>query len=128
MTALLDTHALLWFLAGSSKLSLRALAFIRDPQSVILVSPAALWEISIKDALGKLRLPEPFEDLFPSRIEASGILILPILVPHLHQHRCLPFHHHDPFDRLMIAQALADDLTLISCDPEFAAYGVRLLW
>lgn len=128
MNVLLDAHALLWFLSGSSRLSARALACIQDTQNTIFVSPATLWEIGIKDSLGKLTLPEPFEQLFPARLEASGILILPILVPHLHQHRNLPPHHHDPFDRLVIAQALAEDMTLVSCDDEFPAYGVKLLW
>lgn len=76
----------------------------------------------------KLTLPVPFEQLFPARLEADNILPLPILMPHLHQHRRLPAHHHDPFDRLIIAQALAEDMTLISRDPAFPAYGVKLLW
>ena len=128
MKAILDAHALLWFFGGSSRLSAKALACIHDPQNTLFVSPATLWEISIKDALGKLTLPEPFEQLFPARLDASNILMLPILVPHLHTHRRLPFHHHDPFDRLLIAQALAEDLTIVSCDAEFSAYGVQLLW
>lgn len=128
MNLLLDAHALLWFLAGSSRLSGKALAGIQDTRNTIFVSPATLWEIGIKDALGKLSLPEPFEKLFPSRLEASNILIVPILVPHLHVHRSLPFHHHDPFDRLVIAQALAEDFTVVSCDTEFPLYGVKLLW
>ena len=128
MKALLDTHALQWFLSGSEKLSPAALSFIQDSQNTLFVSPAALWEISIQDALGKLTLPQAFDQLFPSRLEASGILILPILIPHLQMHRHLPPHHHDPFDRLIIAQSLAEDLTLISCDSHFPAYGVKLLW
>ena len=78
--------------------------------------------------MGKLTLPAPFEELFPARLDVEGILILPILLPHLHQHRRLPHYHPDPFDRLIIAQALAEDLTVISRDPEFPAYGVKLLW
>jgi PIN domain nuclease of toxin-antitoxin system len=126
MKVLLDAHALLWFLAGSSQLSSKALACIQNAANTIFVSPATLWEIGIKDSLGKLTLPLPFDQLFPDRLDASNILILPILVPHLHEHRRLPFHHNDPFDRLVIAQALVEDLTLISCDSEFAAYGVKL--
>jgi PIN domain nuclease of toxin-antitoxin system len=114
--------------AGNKRLSSKALAFMQQRANVLFVSPATLWEISIKDALGKLTLPEPFEQLFPARLDADGILTLPILVPHLHQHRRLPHHHHDPFDRLVIAQALAEDLTIVSCDSEFPAYGVKLLW
>lgn len=91
MNALLDAHALLWFLAGSDRLSAKALACIQDSENTIFVSPVTLWEISIKDSLGKLTLPEPFAQLFPARLEASGMLTLPILMPHLHQHRALPF-------------------------------------
>lgn len=128
MKMLLDAHALLWFFAGSDRLSAKALAQIQDTQNLIFVSAATLWEISIKDSLGKLFLPEPFEQLFPERLAASNILMLPILVTHLHMHRKLPFHHYDPFDRLVIAQAMAEDLTLVSCDTDFPAYGVKLLW
>jgi PIN domain nuclease of toxin-antitoxin system len=128
MKVLLDAHALLWFLAGSTQLSAKALACIQDTTNTVFVSPSTLWEIGIKDSLGKLSLPLPFDHLFPDRLDASNILILPILVQHLHLHRRLPFHHNDPFDRLLIAQGLVEDLTLVSCDSEFAAYGVRLLW
>lgn len=128
MNVLLDAHALLWYLAGSSHLSTAALAAIQDPANTLFVSPATLWEIGIKDSLGKLTLPEPFEKLFPARLDADGIMLLPLLMPHLQQHRHLPLHHHDPFDRLIIAQALVEDLTLISRDTEFPAYGVKLLW
>ena len=128
MNALLDAHALLWFFAGSTRLSDKARSCIQDTRNAIYVSSATLWEIGIRDSLGKLTLPEPFEQLFPARLEASNILILPILIPHLHEHRKLPFHHGDPFDRLVIAQALAEDFTLVSCDSEFPPYGVKLLW
>lgn len=128
MRAILDAHALLWFFAGSSKPSAKALECIQNPGNTLFVSPVTLWEISIKDSLGKLTLPQPFEELFPARLEGSNILILPILVPHLHIQRRLAPHHHDPFDRLVIAQALAEDLVLISCDSEFPPYGVKLLW
>lgn len=128
MNVLLDAHALLWYLTGSSQLSAAALQAIQDPANTLYVSPATLWEIGIKDSLGKLTLPQPFDQLFPARLDADGILLLPILVPHLQQHRRLPLHHHDPFDRLIIAQALVEDFTLISCDAKFPAYGVKLLW
>ena len=128
MNALLDAHALLWYLAGSSELSATALAAIQDSANNLFVSPATLWEIGIKDALGKLTLPEPFEQLFPARLDADGIMLLSVLFPHLHRHRRLPFHHHDPFDRIIIAQALVEDFTIITRDSEFPAYGVKVLW
>jgi PIN domain nuclease of toxin-antitoxin system len=128
MNVLLDAHTLLWFLAGSNQLSAKALACIQDTRNTIFVSPVTLWEIGIKDSLGKLSLPKPFEQLFPASLDASNILILPIFSQHLHEHRKLPFHHSDPFDRLVIAQALVEDCTVISCDSEFPPYGVKLLW
>ncbi len=128
MKALLDAHALLWFLAGSTKRSAGALAFIQDSRNTLFVSPATLWEIGIKDSLGKLILPQPFDQLFPSRLDDSNILLLPILIPHLQLHRHLPFHHNDPFDRLVIAQALSEEMAIISCDSKFLAYGAKLLW
>ncbi len=128
MNVLLDTHALLWYFSGSPRLSQTARVFIEDRRNILFVSPATLWKISIKDTLGKLTLPAPFGVLFPARLEADDIHILPILVPHLQRHRTLPTHHHDPFDRLLIAQALEEDMPLISCDSEFAAYGVKLVW
>jgi PIN domain nuclease of toxin-antitoxin system len=128
MKALLDAHALLWFLAGSTKLSAGALAFIQDSRNTLFVSPATLWEIGIKDSLGKLILPQPFDQLFPSRLDDCNILLLPILIPHLQLHRHLPFHHNDPFDRLVIAQALSEEMAIISCDSKFLAYGAKLLW
>ena len=128
MNALLDAHALLWYLAGSSELSATALAAIQNPANALFVSPATLWEIGIKDSIGRLTLPEPFEQLFPVRLDADGILLLPVLFPHLHRHRRLPFHHHDPFDRIIIAQALVEEFTIITRDSEFPAYGVKVLW
>ena len=116
------------FLAGSGQLSTKALACIQHATNTVFVSPATQWEIKMKESLGNLTLPLPFDQLFPDCLDASNILILPILVPHLHEHRRLPFHHNDPFDRLVIAQALMEDLTLVSCDSEFSAYGVKLLW
>jgi PIN domain nuclease of toxin-antitoxin system len=128
MKALLDAHALLWFLAGSTKRSAGALVFIQDSRNTLFVSPATLWEIGIKDSLGKLILPQPFDQLFPSRLDACNILLLPILIPHLQLHRHLPFHDNDPFDRLVIAQALSEEMAIISCDSKFLAYGAKLLW
>ena len=128
MKAILDAHALLWFFAGSSRLSAKALACIQDPRNTLFASPATLWEISIKDRLGKLALPEPFAEMFPRRLAENRIALLPIEIPHILMHRTLPLHHHDPFDRLIIAQALEENLTIATCDPLFAPYGVSVEW
>ena len=128
MKLLLDTHALLWFLAGEEKLSGVARALIEDKGNEVLVSSGSLWEIAIKVSLGKLGMSVPFEDAFPSLLDANEIRILQISPGHLRKVVALPFHHRDPFDRLLAAQAIADELSIVSRDPAFDAYGVRRLW
>lgn len=128
MRLLLDTHALIWFLEDDARLGRQARAAICDGANESLVSDATAWEAGIKHSLGKLRLPAPFEELFPGRIIAEGFRVLPIRHLHLHELVRLPLHHRDPFDRLLIAQARMEGLTLVSCDPHFPAYGVPLLW
>jgi PIN domain nuclease of toxin-antitoxin system len=119
---LLDTHALLWWLIDDSSLGINARRQIADPGNVVYVSAASIWEISIKRALGKLTLPE---DIFEV-IEAEDFLPLPMVVFHGQQAGQLPPHHQDPFDRMLIAQAQAEGLTLISADTAFPQYGIRV--
>jgi PIN domain nuclease of toxin-antitoxin system len=128
MKLLLDTQALLWFLRNDSRLSLGARTAIEDPGHVKFVSVASGWEVAIKTSLGKLRLPLPFKELFPSHVEAQGFNILPIEPRHLHPLIEMPHHHGDPFDRLLIAQALSEDMPLVSIDAAFDPYGVRRIW
>ncbi|MEO5917614.1 MAG: type II toxin-antitoxin system VapC family toxin [Luteolibacter sp.] len=128
MNLLLDTHALIWFLENDAQLSANARAAISDPANRCHVSDATAWEIGIKQSLGKLKLPLPFDELFPTRLLALGFLSLPIRHAHLHEVIRLPFHHRDPFDRMLIAQALAEGMTLVSRDPHFPTYEVPLIW
>ena len=128
MTLLLDTHALIWFLEDDPQLGGHARAAIGDPANQCFVSDATAWEVCIKHALGKLKLPVPFEELFPGRVVELGFHVLPIRHAHLHQLVRLPLHHRDPFDRLLIAQAMTEGMTLVSVDQHFAAYGVSLVW
>ena len=128
MNLLLDTHALIWFLEDDPKLSDRARAAIGDAGNRSHVSDATAWELCIKVSLGKLKTPVAFEELFPTRLEALGFLALPIRHVHLHGLLQLPLHHRDPFDRLLIAQAQVELMTLVSGDPDFPAYDVPLLW
>ena len=128
MKLLLDTHALIWFLENDPQLSIRARNAISDPANQCHVSDATAWEAGIKLSLGKLKLPLPFERLFPDRLLELGFLSLPVCHSHLHRIVHLPFHHRDPFDRVLIAQAQVEGMTLVSCDPHFPKYEVQLLW
>jgi PIN domain nuclease of toxin-antitoxin system len=123
MRFLVDTHAMLWALGEPSALSSTARKTISDPANLIVVSSASLWECAIKASIGKLDLPENFFDSIPS----AGYEVLPIRISHLNVYRTLPMHHRDPFDRMLIAQARAEALTLISRDPEIAKYEVDIL-
>ena len=128
MKLLLDTHALIWFLENHPKLSEVAREVVEEPANQRWVSIASGWEMAIKLQLGKLDLPRPFEVLFPGTLELLGFSILPIQAGHLHRYHALPFHHRDPFDRLLVAQALADEFTVVSNDTAFDAYGVTRIW
>jgi PIN domain nuclease of toxin-antitoxin system len=128
MTLLLDTHTLLWFLAGSPNLSAAALAAINDPANQRWLSPISLLEIAIKVRINKLRLVTPFGVLFPAQLTAHSIHLRPIESSHCASMTTLPLHHRDPFDRLIAATALVEGLTLVSADPAFDAYGVARLW
>ena len=127
MRLLLDTHALLWFLRNSPQLSFRALAAIESPDSRVFISMVCVWEIAIKTSLGKLVLASDFESMFPFQLEANRIEVLPIQFDDLHQLSKLPFHHRDPFDRMILVQAMTNKLTLISRDTQFEKYGVPTL-
>jgi PIN domain nuclease of toxin-antitoxin system len=128
MRLLLDTHALLWFISNDSQLSSPARQHIENPVNEKFVSAASLWEITIKLSLEKLKLPRPFGEVFPQQLEVNGFELLPITCAQLNFLVKLPFQHRDPFDRLLAAQALADDLTIVTRDPEFLKYSVKILW
>ena len=128
MRYLLDTNALLWFLTGDEKLSDRARQLIDDPSNEKFLSIVSLWEIAIKVRLEKLELDKPFEQVFPERLDFNGIQILDITVDSLTKLTTLPFHHRDPFDRLIIAQGLVEGLPIISVDTVFDAYSINREW
>lgn len=128
MRVLLDTHTLLWFLAGDRRLNRHAHGLITNPANDVLLGVGSLWEIVIKASLGKLPLPEPFEELIPAQLEAERIAVLPIELRHLAALRRLPFHHRGPFDRLIIAQATAEGVPVISRDAVFEQYQIDVLW
>lgn len=123
---LLDTHTFLWWCEGAGELSRRALKTISAEDGY--VSLASLWEIAIKISLGKLRLPSRFDRYIPEQILLNGFSELEIGFRHLAACADLPWHHRDPFDRLLASQALQEDLRLISRDPVFDRYGVERVW
>ena len=128
MSLLLDTCALLWFLSNDPRLSAAARAAIEEPSNVRWVSPASLFEIAIKVRIGKLMLAAPFASIFPAKLSAADIHLLPLESHHIEPLTTLPRHHKDPFDRLIAATALVEGLTLVSADQVFDAYGVTRLW
>jgi PIN domain nuclease of toxin-antitoxin system len=128
MKLLLDTHALLWFIGNDPQLSAPARENIENPAHEKFVSAASLWEIAVKLSLEKLKLPRPFGEVFPQQLEVNGFELLPISCAQLNQLVALPFHHRDPFDRLLIAQALADGMTVVTRDLEFSKYPEKILW
>ena len=127
MNLLLDTHALLWWLEDNPRLGRGASAHIADPRNIVWVSAATAWEIAIKVALGRLDLGAPPEDCLPREMERGSLQPLPVTVSHALAVRTLPLHHADPFDRLLIAQAVSDGLRIVTADGAFTAYGVALL-
>jgi PIN domain nuclease of toxin-antitoxin system len=125
---LLDTHAFLWFIGGDTLLDPYARHLIEDPNNERYLSVASLWEITIKSSLGRLTVPTPPSILVQEHIWANAIDLLPVQPQHLDALHALPYHHKDPFDRLLIAQALQEEMTLISRDQIFITYGVQVSW
>lgn len=128
MRLLLDTHTLLWFVLNDPQLSRRADALITDPANVVFVSPATYWEIAIKVRKNKLDLFAPYDDFMTRGIQGNDFEILPIETKHTSLLTTMPFHHKDPFDRLLIAQSLVEQMPIVSIDSAFDPYGVTRLW
>jgi PIN domain nuclease of toxin-antitoxin system len=126
MTLLLDTHAFLWWLEGSRKLGRRARRAIESGE-IVWVSAASAWEIAIKTAIGRVDLDGPPGVVLPREIERSGFQPLAVSVAHALAAGALPPHHADPFDRMLIAQADAEDVTLVTADEVFEHYGISTL-
>ena len=128
MGALLDTHALIWWVEGDDRITARLRQLLGSPQEDVFVSAATAWEIATKVRIGKLQLAEEFLQNFLDAVEALGFRPLPISLRHGYGAGRLPGPHRDPFDRMLAAQALAEDLVLISADPAFNALGVSTFW
>lgn len=131
MAYLLDTHAFLWFVSNAKELSKSAKDLIENEQNDIIISIASLWEISIKTALGKLKINGSYDSLIDD-VTGNSIDLLPINFAHTVEQNRLPFHHRDPFDRLLVSQAIVENMSFISADPIFGEYlngrSIERLW
>ena len=125
---LLDTHAFLWWVNDAPELSATARLLIADTTNDCFLSLASCWEMAIKSGLGKLRLARSLDRFVSEQLAANGFLLLNIELRHAAKIEKLPYHHRDPFDRLLIAQAISDKLTIVSADSIFSEYGVKILW
>ena len=128
MRLLLDTHTMYCYIEGDPQLSATAQTLIQDTSNEVLISPASYWEIAIKISIGKWTLNRTYEDFIDIGLNKYGFQVLPILPTHTARVIGLPFHHKDPFDRLLVAQALAESISIISNDRALDAYGITRLW
>lgn len=128
MRVLLDTHAFIWWMDADAALSRRARATIASSANECLFSIASAWEMAIKVSLGKLTGRGQIDRDVPEQLAANGISMLPIDLGHVARVASLPFHHRDPFDRLLAAQALGEGIAIVSADRVFESYGVKRVW
>jgi PIN domain nuclease of toxin-antitoxin system len=127
MNLLLDIHAFLWFVGGSTSLGVTARQRIENYEShQSYLSIVSLWELAIKVSIGKLTLAKPFEQFVSDRLTSSGFKVLPIQLTHTYKIAALPFHHNDPFDRLLIAQSRVESMPLVSRDEKTPSMAMRL--
>jgi PIN domain nuclease of toxin-antitoxin system len=128
MRILLDTHTVLWWADGSDQLSTLARDLMSDPQTSNLLSVVTVWEVAIKYHLGRLRIPGNPEEFVANLTEELDLTILPIEKAHAFTAAALPLHHRDPFDRMLIAQAITEQVPILSSDAHLARYPVHVLW
>ncbi len=128
MIYLLDTHTFLWFINDDATLSATAKALIEDPENIIYLSVVSLWEIAIKVSLRKLEVPSPFTEFVIEQLRENAITLSTIKIEYLGGVATLPFHHRDPFDRLIIAQSLSENWPVIGRDEIFDAYKIERRW
>ncbi|MFM2295418.1 MAG: hypothetical protein RLZZ350_1831 [Verrucomicrobiota bacterium] len=128
MKFIADTHAFLWFVTDATSLSPTAKRLLEAPDSDRLLSIASIWEIAIKHRLGKLNFAHPLDEFLPTQISVNQFRLLNISLAHTLKVTQLPLHHRDPFDRMLVAQALSENLPVLSNDSARDAYGVKRLW
>lgn len=128
MKFIADTHAFLWFITDSEQLSPKAKALLESSENERILSAASIWEIAIKTSLGKLSFKHPLEQFLPEQIRLNYFQVLDISGEHALRVAGLPMLHRDPFDRMIVAQALLEQLPLLSNDGALDSYGIRRLW
>ena len=128
MKILLDTHTFLWWDANPQKLSANVMEALSNPENSIFLSVVSAWEVQIKKQLGKLSLSIPLDEMIESQEQVNRMVVLPIELKHILALDNLPAHHKDPFDRLLIAQAKTEQMTIASADPAFSQYDVKVIW
>lgn len=128
MKLLLDTHTLIWWDSDPAQLSPRVLSMCQDPTNQVIISVVSVWEMQIKIQLGKMKVASPLAHLVEQQVETNGFDLLPIALPHVLRLDLLPLYHKDPFDRLLVAQALEEDAAILSRDSVLASYPVQVIW
>ena len=128
MRLLLDTHTFIWFVTDNPKLSDTSWGLINEADNEILLSTASIWEMAIKQSTGKLSFGLPFKVFIEQQVSVNRIDILNINLEHIEVIVTLPFHHRDPFDRLIIAQAMVEQIPILIADSVFDAYPIQRLW
>ena len=128
MRHLLDAHSLIWALDDPSKLGRQAIAVLEDPANELVISICTVWELSIKTGLNKLSLSLPYRQSIERALADLGLAISPITLDFAERQMALPFHHRDPFDRLLAAQCLFESMPIVSADSVFDQYGVIRVW
>ncbi|ELS03743.1 hypothetical protein Xen7305DRAFT_00034670 [Xenococcus sp. PCC 7305] len=128
MRLLLDTHTFIWYVTNNRKLSLKAQQLINDGNNEVFLSIVSIWEMAIKHSVGKLRFELPFELFMKRQLKVNDFQLLNIKVDHLVIVANLPLHHRDPFDRLIIAQAIAEKIPVVGTDEIFDLYPIERLW
>lgn len=128
MKILLDTHAFLWLVEGSNKLSATANSLLSNTDNDLFLSIASIWEMQIKVSIGKLRLGIPLWEIVANQKDINDVKILPVELEHIWQLDNLPLHHKDPFDRMLIAQALTENIPIMSIDSALNQYPVQIIW
>jgi len=126
--ALLDTHAFLWWISDDPRLSEKAREIIADGRNELFFSAASGWEISIEAGLGRLEVPEDLQRFISDQLSRNAIQALPIYLSHAVHTGSLPVHHRDPFDRILVSQAILEQIPLLSADPRISHYPVEVVW